>query len=69
MRQHQKGEVMLAVMIVMMAVVWIVSGRMRGMGEMMIRDDHSEKPPTTQQQTETQVPPAHKEPTDDQTGR
>lgn len=69
MRQYQKGEVMLAVMVVMLAVVWIVSGRTDVMGGMMGHGDHAEKLATNQQQIETQVLPAPNEPTDHQTER
>jgi hypothetical protein len=43
MREYQKGEIMLVVMVVMMAAVWLVSGHMDmiGMGH---GAGHDEKP-------------------------
>ncbi|KAF0201619.1 MAG: hypothetical protein FD173_2116 [Gallionellaceae bacterium] len=43
MREYQKGEVMLVVMVVMMAAVWLVSGHM-GMAGMGHAAGHDEKP-------------------------
>lgn len=51
MREYQKGEVMLVVMVVMMAAVWLVSGHMGMMGH----SEHSEKQVGT-------VPPIKNEP-------
>lgn len=59
MRQHQKGEAMLVMMIVMLAVIWLGSGHMGMMGHGAAQ---AEKPVNAEQQTkEEQPPPAPKE--------
>ncbi len=60
MKQHQKGEVMLVVMVVMLVVVWLGSGHMGMMGH----GEHAEKlAGAAQQHTETQMLPAPTEST------
>ena len=60
MRQYQKGEVMLLVMVVMLAVVWLWNGQTGMMGHGAV---HAEKPGSTEQQTKAEQPqpPAPKE--------
>jgi len=58
MRQYQKGEVMLVMMAVMLAVVWLWSGHLDMMGHGSVR---AEKPADTEQQTKAELPPAAKE--------
>lgn len=60
MKQYQKGEVMLELMVVMMVVIWMASGHIGMMGH---GGDHAEKPAETekQQKTEPPLPPAPKE--------
>ena len=56
MRKSQTGEAILAVMVVMMAAIWLVSGHqgvMGGMGGMMGHDAHAEELAEPQQQTAT----------------
>ncbi|TAJ79320.1 MAG: hypothetical protein EPO42_06380 [Gallionellaceae bacterium] len=55
MRQYQKGEVTLVVMVVMMALVWMFSGHVGMMG---YGAAHAEKPGNTEQQTKAEPPPA-----------
>ena len=54
MKRHQTGEAMLAVMVVLLAVMWLGSGHMGMMGGMMRHDDHTEKPAETDQPTKTE---------------
>lgn len=53
MKRNQKGEVMLVVMIVMLAVVWLGSGHMGMMGH---GGGHAEKPGDAAQQTKAEPP-------------
>ena len=57
MKWYQTGEVILAVMVVMMAVVWQGSGHM-GMGHGAVQ---AEKSGQTEQQTKAETPPAASE--------
>jgi len=64
MRKHQTGEVIFAMMIVMLAIVWLGSGHvgMMGMGKMEDDTAHSDKSGSTRQQTkEISLPPAKSE--------
>lgn len=57
MRKHQTGEVILAMMIVMLAVVWLGSGHM-GMGKMEEVAAHAENSGSTKQQTKAVITPS-----------
>ena len=54
MRQYQKGEAMLVMMIVMLAVIWLGSGRMGMMGHGAAQ---TEKPGNAEQQMKKEQPP------------
>ena len=60
MQRTQKGEVMLVIMVVMLAVVWIGSGHMGMMGHSV---EHSGNPAAAGQHTNAEPPasPEHKE--------
>ena len=53
MRKYQTGEAILAVMVVMMAAIWLVSGHTGGMGGMMGHGAHTEELAEPQQPTAT----------------
>lgn len=57
MKRHQRGEVMLAVMVVMLVVIWLGSGHagMMGMGGGH-GSDSAMKPSQTDQQTKVEPP-------------
>lgn len=62
MKRYQTGEVMLAMMVVLLAVMWLGSGHMGMMG-MGHGGGQAEKPGDTAQQTKAESPrsPAPKE--------
>ncbi len=53
MRKYQTGEAILAVMVVMMAAIWLVSGHQGVMEGMMGHGAHAEELADPQQQTAT----------------
>ena len=63
MKQHQKGEIMLVMMVVMLAIILLRDGHMGMMGHGGV---HAEKPAEAAQQTNTDTPStvAPREPTE-----
>lgn len=57
MRRHQIGEVILAMMVVMLVVMWLASGLM-GKGKMEEDAVHAEKSGSTKQQTKAVATPS-----------
>ena len=57
MRKYQTGEAILAVMVVMTAAIWLVSGHTGGMGGMMGHSAYTEELAEPQQPTATQTLP------------
>ena len=55
MRRHQIGEVVLAMMVVMLVVMWLASGLMGKMEEDAV---HAEKSGSTKQQTKAVATPS-----------
>ena len=60
MRKHQTGEVILAMMVVMLVVMWLGSGHisMMGMGKMEEDAAHAEKSGSAKQKTKSDTAPS-----------
>ncbi len=55
MKRYQKGEVMLVMMVVMLAVVWLSRGHMGMIGHGAV---HTEKSGSAEQPTKAELPPS-----------